>query len=344
MNIPESFQSWLIRYEITSSRKMKEDLPVSSSSDTPSTFRPNPHYERSKVVTAVAHYVINDKQLNKMFGLKVVPYGQHLLLENEADTLKHIRESNISQKFTESFIDKGFYVLAFEWLGRDDEENDWKNLRSILMENKKPLSEIWSYSDNQKFVKSLISCVSRLHSMGVVHGDIKDTHIFVNQRDRGQVKLIDFGLSQFKDKRSVWRGGSHGFSPPQYWKTYERPRPLTWNDLLRIDNYCLAATLFYIYTMQIFPLANPNFGDVLDDPDLVGQLGFQTYKDEVLNIFSDNTLNSITNRDLRYLFQKGLSINYKEIPLRTIDLLSTRLSPLVEQKIIDKILQRLFPD
>jgi len=344
MNIPEVFQSWSMRYETISESKVKDDMPISSSSDTPSTYRPNPHYERSKVVTAVAHSIINGRQVNKTYGLKVVPYGQHHLLENESDALKYIHRANISHKFVESFIDKGFYVLAFEWLGRDSSGNDWRSLNTVLSERKKPISEIWTYRENQIFVSALISCVSRLHNMGIVHGDIKDTHIFVNQQDKEQIRLIDFGLSQFRDKRSLWRGGSHGFSPPQYWKSYERPRPLTWDDLLRIDNYCLAATLYYVYTLQIFPLANPNFGDVLDDSELMGQIGFQNYMREVLKIISDESLESITNRDLRYLLQKGLSTNYKGIPLSTKDLIFKRQSSLTEQALSNKLFRRFFPD
>lgn len=310
MKTRDTFRSVSRMY--TLQENQREYRSKTSSSDTPSTYRPNLHYMRPEVWTALSG--------KKLYGLKFAPLGFHYMVESEAKALKRLAKIDVSQKFVETFVDKDYYVLVYEWL----ESAEWKSIREIIDEHKQPLHKIYTYIVVENIRRSLISVVSAIHDKGVVHGDIKDTHVFVSEKAGGKIKLIDFGLAQLKDdKECVWKGGSRGFSPPEYWRIHERHYPLDWKSVLRIDNYALAATLYYAHTLNLYPLANPNFGQYRWTSD-----GFQDFVDFVQRVFDDTFLGEkrIQNKELREILRRGLAIEKDARPENTQDLLPSRLS------------------
>ena len=70
---------------------------------------------------------------------------------------------------------------------------------SITMENLSgiKLSELLDDIKNKAIIKSLAKEIKKLHSFGIIHGDLTTSNIFFY---KDKIYLIDFGLGKFSDK------------------------------------------------------------------------------------------------------------------------------------------------
>lgn len=70
---------------------------------------------------------------------------------------------------------------------------------SITMENLSgiKLSDLLDDIKNKDLIKSLAKEIKKLHSFGIIHGDLTTSNIFFY---KDKIYLIDFGLSKFSDK------------------------------------------------------------------------------------------------------------------------------------------------
>ena len=70
---------------------------------------------------------------------------------------------------------------------------------SITMENLSgiKLSELLDDIKNKDLIKSLAKEIKKLHSFGIIHGDLTTSNIFFY---KDKIYLIDFGLGKFSDK------------------------------------------------------------------------------------------------------------------------------------------------
>tara|TARA_B100000035_G_scaffold292977_1_gene282046 strand:- start:1257 stop:1841 length:585 start_codon:yes stop_codon:yes gene_type:complete len=70
---------------------------------------------------------------------------------------------------------------------------------SITMENLSgiKLSDLLDDIKNKDLIKSLAKEIKKLHSFGIIHGDLTTSNIFYY---KDKIYLIDFGLSKFSDK------------------------------------------------------------------------------------------------------------------------------------------------
>jgi len=70
---------------------------------------------------------------------------------------------------------------------------------SITMENLSgiKLSELLDDIKNKALIKSLAKEIKKLHSFGIIHGDLTTSNIFFY---KDKIYLIDFGLGKFSDK------------------------------------------------------------------------------------------------------------------------------------------------
>jgi serine/threonine protein kinase len=66
----------------------------------------------------------------------------------------------------------------------------------------------------RNFMHSLLSALDFIHSKGAMHRDIKTNNLMVNRL--GQVKIVDFDLSEFLNTETLSYGVStNGFKPPE---------------------------------------------------------------------------------------------------------------------------------
>ena len=83
--------------------------------------------------------------------------------------------------------DKGAFYLVFEYMDHD--------LTGILSQTQ------FSFTDAhlKSLCRQMLAGLAYLHHKGVIHRDIKGSNILIN--NRGELKLGDFGLARFYQKR-----------------------------------------------------------------------------------------------------------------------------------------------
>ncbi len=118
-----------------------------------------------------------------------------------------------------------------------------------------------SERDAVAYIKQVASALEHIHKQQIMHLDVKPGNIMVRSKDNRAI-LIDFGLSKHYDATSGEAtsttpvGVSHGYAPMEQYKQggVNRFSPET-------DIYSLGATLYYLVTGNVPPLA----ADIADD-------------------------------------------------------------------------------
>ncbi|KAJ7068303.1 Pkinase-domain-containing protein [Mycena amicta] len=104
----------------------------------------------------------------------------------EIKLLQSLRHENVVRLF-EMMVSNGSVYMVFEYMEHD--------LTGILSQNQ------FSFTDAhlKSLCRQMLAGLAYLHHKGVIHRDIKGSNILIN--NRGELKLADFGLARFYQKR-----------------------------------------------------------------------------------------------------------------------------------------------
>ncbi|KAI0320809.1 Pkinase-domain-containing protein [Amylostereum chailletii] len=104
----------------------------------------------------------------------------------EIKLLQSLRNENVVQLY-EMMVSNGSVYMVFEYMDHD--------LTGILSQTQ------FSFTDAhlKSFCRQMLAGLAYLHRKGVIHRDIKGSNILINSR--GELKLGDFGLARFYQKR-----------------------------------------------------------------------------------------------------------------------------------------------
>ncbi len=133
-----------------------------------------------------------------------------------------------------------------------DSCENWSREIKTPYKRKDPHKNDIFYTMERKFklvaIKNIIKSLESIHSLEIVHGDIKTNNLLIN-RSTGDVKFIDFGAAIFiEDKRKYmetdWTHGTLGYRAPEE----------NYDNLLgkRSDIYSLAVTIIELWMGDIW--------------------------------------------------------------------------------------------
>ncbi|KAK0468404.1 Pkinase-domain-containing protein [Desarmillaria tabescens] len=145
---------------------------------------------------------VGEGTFGKVYKAQNVQTGVHVALkrirmESEKDgfpvtamreikLLQSLRHANVVRLY-EILVSSGAVYMVFEYMDHD--------LTGILSQSQ------FSFSDAhlKSLCHQMLAGLSYLHHKGVIHRDIKGSNILIN--NRGELKLADFGLARFYQKR-----------------------------------------------------------------------------------------------------------------------------------------------
>lgn len=153
--------------------------------------------------------------------------------ETELKLLRGVNEIDDKGSFTVKL--KGANLFDIDMLNDDiieclDEkglDKDETNIYQIILEyGGKNISNVSKYSipfkKFIKLIKPLLKGISKLHSMKLIHQDIKPSNMLLNN---DKISLIDFGISEFADKlyseqNKKRLSHEYKYHPPEYYLAY----------------------------------------------------------------------------------------------------------------------------
>ncbi len=186
---------------------------------------------------------------------KLFPVEQREVFEREADALERAAGPGVPRLLSTG-IDPETQrpFLELEWVGQED-------LR-MRVARAGPMTA----RDVATFGRDAATILERLHSIGIVHGDIKPANFVATDTPgtgtpgtgRDSIYLIDFEhAASTKDSGEFsegFTGGTHGYAPPEAY--LGRPRTIAF------DLFGLGATLHYLLTGLVPPMHSDGTTDL----------------------------------------------------------------------------------
>jgi len=144
-------------------------------------------------------YSAIDTKLNRKVALKFLPFDLTQDEEskkrfiNEAQTASKLEHPNICTIYEIDETEEGQIFIAMAYY-------EGKTLKEKLKEG--PLS----VEESINIILQLAQALSKAHSKGIIHRDVKPANIFITDDD--QVKLLDFGLAKLTSETRITRTGT----------------------------------------------------------------------------------------------------------------------------------------
>ena len=179
-----------------------------------------------------------ENEIGKPAAVKILnenlSYNQNIVerFHNEALVMVKLDHPNIRQVYGYGYLGNRHGIIM-EYLEGNDLEAFMKKGRQYTDEE---LRRWWN---------QIVDALNFTHSMGVVHRDIKPSNLFLDKR--GNIKLLDFGISKIRESISMTQTGSMMgtlmyMSPEQV----RDPKRVDY----RTDLYSLAVTFVHLLTGQ----------------------------------------------------------------------------------------------
>ena len=132
-----------------------------------------------------------DPSLGRVVAIKLLKNHKAKALQQqrfrrEAQTIARLRHDNIVQIFALEFNDVGEPFIVMEYL-------QGQSLRREVNP-----TDPWTPEELQASWRPLLEALGHAHKKGILHRDIKPDNL-LRERDRQQIKIVDFGLSKWSN-------------------------------------------------------------------------------------------------------------------------------------------------
>jgi serine/threonine-protein kinase len=176
-------------------------------------------------------WLCRDVVLERSVAIKVMPGNvDQRRMRDELGALLRMRSKHVVQVYDVLRTSAGALAIVEEYVdGKDllDEANAPKSARDFL-------KTIWQ----------IASGIAEIHSLDVIHRDIKPNNIQIDRE--GVVKIFDFGLARDEGPEAETVGfvGTHGFAAPEL---YAQRAKFT----AAVDTYAFGATALFVARREL---------------------------------------------------------------------------------------------
>lgn len=179
------------------------------------------------------------------FAVKRFRTSQMRDLQREMELLVKLLHPHVVRLVGFSVEDEGGWIVM-ELMQQNLQEMIASRIRLQERVIKKPSSPPFSESDALKIITKIALGMRFLHSKGVAHRDLTSRNVMVNDHtDSIDVKIVDFGLSQFIGNSAVTAGGTGFWRSPEILR---HPMADIDYDLKSADVYSFAMTCYEVLT------------------------------------------------------------------------------------------------
>ena len=206
--------------------------------------------------------------------------SQFKLVKKENDILRIMDHPGIVIYYSTIEDEKNFHIIMENLSGL--------HAGKLLKNQTNKLS-----TESFKYILYQILCaINYIHHKGIIHKDIKlENIILINNDDKYDVKIIDFGLSEEINNQSSQISGSPNYMSPEAIDGLNVPA----NDIWSVGVIC------YYYCFGKMPFNSNNYQDLFDVIKK-SEIDFKTKKKEV-----DNTLIDLAQKMLIKDYRKRIS-------------------------------------
>ena len=206
--------------------------------------------------------------------------SQFKLVKKENDILRIMDHPGIVIYYSTIEDEKNFHIIMENLSGL--------HAGKLLKNQTNKLS-----TESFKYILYQILCaINYIHHKGIIHKDIKlENIILINNDDKYDVKIIDFGLSEEINNQSSQISGSPNYMSPEAIDGLNVPA----NDIWSVGVIC------YYYCFGKMPFNSKNYQDLFDVIKK-SEIDFKTKKKEV-----DNTLIDLAQKMLIKDYRKRIS-------------------------------------
>lgn len=179
------------------------------------------------------------------FAVKRFRTSHMPVLQREMELLVKLLHPHVVRLVGFSVEDEGGWIVM-ELMQQNLQEMIASRIRLQERVIKKPSSPPFSESDALKIITKIALGMRFLHSKGVAHRDLTSRNVMVNDHtDSIDVKIVDFGLSQFIGNSAVTAGGTGFWRSPEILR---HPMADIDYDLKSADVYSFAMTCYEVLT------------------------------------------------------------------------------------------------
>jgi len=206
--------------------------------------------------------------------------SQFKLVKKENDILRIMDHPGIVIYYSTIEDEKNFHIIMENLSGL--------HAGKLLKNQTNKLS-----TESFKYILYQILCaINYIHHKGIIHKDIKlENIILINNDDKYDVKIIDFGLSEEINNQSSQISGSPNYMSPEAIDGLNVPA----NDIWSVGVIC------YYYCFGKMPFNSKNYQDLFDVIKK-SEIDFKTKKKEI-----DNTLIDLAQKMLIKDYRKRIS-------------------------------------
>ena len=258
------------------------------------------HQEYKHLTNNVSIYYSNNND-NKLELVKRVPIKSKQNIYNEVKITQVMHQSKYTPNLLHTYTDGTYNYLVFDY------DRNMIDLEEYILSG---------HPNQNNIERKLLKIVDDMHTIGIVHLDLKLKNFIINQDNSKIIKIIDFGVSHILNTPIKYRPiGTVLYAEPDLFFSRGEFRSKKWIELtperlIAIDYWAVGICILLLN----FPHLIREYSDHISVAQFINNVITRNFKTQYINTFIDTKLFYLLHDDwkqrrLRLKLANGNSAN-----------------------------------